>query len=66
MDYIRICEHLLKRYRDRSVELEEMLSNGGAADSTQYSRVVGEISGLRTAQQEIIDLRENMEKAEND
>ena len=46
MDYIRICEHLLKRYRDRSVELEEMLSNGGAADHTQYSRVVGEISGL--------------------
>ena len=66
MDYIRICEHLLKRYRDRSTELEEMLSNGGAADYTQYSRVVGEISGLRTAQQEIIDLRENMEKAEND
>jgi len=43
-----------------------MLSNGSAADYAQYSRVVGEISGLRTAQQEIIDLRNNMEKAEND
>tara|TARA_R110002020_G_scaffold13240_3_gene47760 strand:+ start:923 stop:1123 length:201 start_codon:yes stop_codon:yes gene_type:complete len=66
MDYILVVEHLLKRYRERRTDLEEMLSTGGASDWGQYLRIVGEISGLRTAEQEILDLQKNMERAETE
>ncbi len=66
MDYIRVVEHLLKRYRERIRDLEEMLSTGSASDWGHYLRIVGEISGLRTAEQEIVDLQKNMERAEDD
>ena len=62
MDYIKVVEYLLKKYRDRISSLEETLSSGSVANDEQYQRVVGEISGLRSAEQEIIDLRKNMEK----
>ena len=65
MDYIRVVEHLLKRYRERMRDLEEMLSTGSASDWGHYLRIV-EISGLRTAEQEIVDLQKNMERAEDD
>ena len=62
MDYIKVVEYLLKKYRDRISSLEETLSSGRVAKYEQYQRVVGEISGLRSAEQEIIDLQKNMEK----
>ena len=66
MDYIRVVEYLLKKYRERISSLEETLSSGGVANYEQYQRVVGEISGLRSAEQEIIDLQKNMEKEIDD
>ena len=66
MDYIKVVEYLLKKYRDRISRLEETLSSGSVANYEQYQRVVGEISGLRSAEQEIIDLRKNMEKEVDD
>ncbi len=66
MDYIKFVEYLLKKYRDRISSLEETLSSGSVANYEQYQRVVGEISGLRSAEQEIIDLRKNMEKEIDD
>jgi|TARA_R110000787_G_scaffold124813_2_gene235859 hypothetical protein len=62
MDYIRVVEYLLKKYRERISSLEETLSSGSVSNYEQYQRVVGEISGLRSAEQEIIDLQKNMEK----
>ena len=62
MDYIKVVEHLLKKYRERRVDLEETLASGGASDWGQYQRIVGEVTGLRIAEQEIVDLRKNMEK----
>jgi len=66
MDYIKVVEYLLKKYRDRISSLEETLSSGSVANYEQYQRVVGEISGLRSAEQEIIDLQRNMEKEIDD
>lgn len=63
MDYIKVCEHLLRRYRERRADLEETLATGGVSDYAQYQRIVGEVTGLRICEQEIIDLRKNMEKA---
>ena len=62
MDYIKVCEHLLKKFRGSRTALEETLASGGASDWGQYQRIVGEVTGLRIAEQEIIDLRKNMEK----
>jgi|TARA_R110000803_G_scaffold86921_1_gene153490 hypothetical protein len=62
MDYIRVVEYLLKKYRERISSLEETLSSGSVSNYEQYQYVVGEISGLRSAEQEIIDLQKNMEK----
>ena len=61
MDYIKVCEHLLKRNRERQEDLTETLSSGGVASYEQYQRVVGEVTGLRICEQDIIDLRKNME-----
>jgi len=66
MDYIKVVEYLLKKYRDRISSLEETLSSGSVANYEQYLRVVGEISGLHSAKQEKIDLRKNMEKEIDD
>ncbi len=66
MDYIKVVEYLLKKYRDRISSLEETLSSGSVANYEQYQRVVGEISGLRSAEQEILDLQKNMEKEIDD
>jgi hypothetical protein len=64
VDYIKVCEHLLKKFRGRRTDLEETLASGGASDWGLYQRIVGEVTGLRIAEQEIIDLRKNMEKDE--
>lgn len=64
MDYIKVCEHLLKKFRGRRTDLEETIASGGVSDWGQYQRIVGEVTGLRIAEQEIIDLRKNMEKDE--
>ena len=66
MDYIKVVEYLLKKYRDRISSLEETLSSGSVANYEQYQRVVGEISGLRSAEQEILDLQKTMEKEIDD
>tara|TARA_R100001244_G_scaffold39406_2_gene35470 strand:- start:490 stop:684 length:195 start_codon:yes stop_codon:yes gene_type:complete len=64
VDYIKVCEHLLKKFRGRRTDLEETIASGGVSDWGQYQRIVGEVTGLRIAEQEIIDLRKNMEKDE--
>lgn len=66
MDYIKVVEFLLKKYRERIASLEETLASGGVSNYEQYQRVVGEITGLRSAEQEIIDLQKNMEKEVDD
>ena len=32
MDYIKVCEHLLRKYRERKQNLEETLATGGVSD----------------------------------
>ena len=37
-----------------------MLASGGAKDYPQYQRIIGEITGLEFAEQEILDLHKRM------
>jgi hypothetical protein len=62
MDYVKVVEHLLRRYRERISALEETIISGGVSNHEQYQRVIGEITGLRSAEQEIIDLQHTMER----
>tara|TARA_A100000172_G_C2951005_1_gene79061 strand:- start:155 stop:355 length:201 start_codon:yes stop_codon:yes gene_type:complete len=61
MDFIQYSEHLLRKLRERQTDLKEALATGSATDFVQYQRIVGEISGLNFAEQEITTLHGNME-----
>jgi hypothetical protein len=64
MDFLKYSEYLLRRIRERQETLSRTLSTGSAQDYAQYQRLVGEISGLNFAEQEIVTLHGNLE--END
>ena len=61
MDFIKYSEYLLRKLRERQDDLAQTLATGGAQDFVQYQRIVGEISGLNFAEQEITTLHGNME-----
>tara|TARA_R110000782_G_C14662827_1_gene398047 strand:- start:338 stop:535 length:198 start_codon:yes stop_codon:yes gene_type:complete len=61
VDFIKNSEHLLRKFRERQHELSQILASGGAQDFVQYQRIVGEISGLNFAEQEITTLLGKME-----
>ena len=66
MDFIQYSEHLLRKLRERQDDLTQSLAAGGAQDYVQYQRIVGEISGLNFAEQEITTLLGNMEDIDDD
>lgn len=54
------------RIRERMNELADALSTGNAKDYAEYKSLCGQIHGLATAERELLDLAETMEKAENE
>ena len=66
MDFIKYSEFLLRKFRERQDDLTQSLAAGGAQDYVQYQRIVGEISGLNFAEQEITALHGWMEDVEDD
>jgi hypothetical protein len=53
---------LLKKYSDRRLECERVLINGDAKDYTEYKYLCGIITGLNTAEREVLILQAAMEK----
>tara|TARA_A100001515_G_C4524121_1_gene194558 strand:+ start:215 stop:415 length:201 start_codon:yes stop_codon:yes gene_type:complete len=66
MDFIKYSEFLLRKFRERQEDLTQSLAAGGAQDYVQYQRIVGEISGINFAEQEITALHGRMEDVEDD
>ena len=66
MDFIKTSEHLLRKLRERQHDLSQSLASGRANDYVQYQRIVGEISGVNFAEQEITTLLGNMEDIDDD
>ena len=66
MDFIKYSEYLLRKLRERQDDLAQTLATGGAQDFVQYQRIVGEISGLNFAEQEITALHGRLEDGEDD
>ena len=66
MDFLKYSEYLLSKLRERQDDLAQTLATGGAQDFVQYQRIVGEISGLNFAEQEITALHGRLEDVEDD
>ena len=66
MDFIKYSEFLLRKFRERQEDLTQSLAAGGAQDYVQYQRIVGEISGINFAEQEITALHGRLEDVEDD
>ena len=66
MDFIKYSEYLLRKLRERQDDLAQTLATGGAQDFVQYQRIVGEISWLNFAEQEITALHGRLEDVEDD
>ena len=63
---MRELNYLRDRLKEAKSQRSEYLDSGGAKDYASYQRVVGEISGLSSAINEITDLLKNIEKANDD
>ncbi len=57
MDGLYIFEKFLREIRRRQEDLTEVLKTGGVKDWESYQRVLGELSGLSSAEQIIVDLQ---------
>ena len=66
MDFLKYSEYLLRKLRERQDDLAQTLATGGAQVFVQYQRIVGEISGLNFAEQEITALHGRLEDVEDD
>ena len=66
MDFLKYSEYLLRKLCERQDDLAQTLATGGAQDFVQYQRIVGEISGLNFAEQEITALHGRLEDVEDD
>ena len=57
MDPIYLVQKVLKEIRQRQDELTDVLRTGGVQDWVGYQRILGELSGLSSAERTIIDLQ---------
>tara|TARA_A100001035_G_C27319929_1_gene293585 strand:- start:189 stop:398 length:210 start_codon:yes stop_codon:yes gene_type:complete len=65
MDGLYIVEKTLRDLRKRKEELTDLLATGGVQDWNSYNKVLGELSGLSSAERIIIDLQ-NIKEQEDD
>ena len=57
MDPIYLVQKVLKELRQRQDDLADVLKTGGVQDWEGYQRVLGELSGLSSAERIIVDLQ---------
>ena len=57
MDPIYLVQKVLKEIRQRQDDLTGVLKTGGVQDWEGYQRILGELSGLSSAERIILDLQ---------
>ena len=57
MDPLYIIDKALRELRQRQEDLTEVLVTGGVKDWESYQKILGELSGLSSAERIIIDLQ---------
>jgi hypothetical protein len=55
---------IVKQLDDKILQLQEFISTGNLDKFEEYKKVCGEINGLLTARNYIIDLNKNMENSD--
>tara|TARA_R110000796_G_scaffold104855_1_gene214773 strand:- start:3549 stop:3746 length:198 start_codon:yes stop_codon:yes gene_type:complete len=65
VDGLYIVDKTLREIRKRKEELTELLATGGIQDWNGYNKILGELSGLSSAERIIIDLQ-NIKEQEDD
>ena len=59
-------EVLTKQTDEKVAQIKDYLSEGKAESFEEYKRLCGEIRGLLTARGYILDLKQNLENADDD
>jgi hypothetical protein len=62
MDPIYLVQKVLKEIRQIQDDLTDVLKTGGVQDWEGYQRILGELSGLSSAERIIVDLQNIKEK----
>jgi uncharacterized protein YwgA len=57
VDPLYIIDKVLRELRQRQEDLTEILVTGGVKDWEAYQKILGELSGLSSAERIIIDLQ---------
>ena len=66
MDPVYLVQKILKELRQRQEDLTEVLKTGGVQNWEGYQRILGELSGLSSAERIIIDLQNIQEQNDAD
>jgi len=66
LDAISLSERLLKALRAQIDTRSQALTYGSVKDWESYQRVVGEVTGLTSAEQLVLDLLKKMETVDDD
>lgn len=59
-------EALVHELNQKIIQLKDWIASGQAHDYSEYQKVCGEIKGLLTAQQYILDLKLRMEHSDDE
>jgi hypothetical protein len=59
-------EILVEQLNDKVQQLQEGVANGNATSYEEYKKTCGEIRGLLTARQYILDLKKRMENSDDE
>lgn len=59
-------ELLVAQINDKVQQLQEAVSNGNANSFEEYKKTCGEIRGLLTARQYVLDLKQRMENSDDE
>ena len=65
MDPIYLVQKVLKEIRQRQDDLTDVLRTGGVQDWEGYQRVLGELSGLSSAERILLDLQKKSSEENN-
>lgn len=57
---------LVEQFNEKIQQLQEGVANGNATSYEEYKKTCGEIRGLLTARQYVLDLKKRMENSDDE
>tara|TARA_R100000750_G_C2330419_1_gene89936 strand:- start:440 stop:640 length:201 start_codon:yes stop_codon:yes gene_type:complete len=66
VDSLYLTEKILRELRQRQDDLTDVLKTGGVQDWNSYQKILGELTGLSSAERIVIDLQNIQEQNDGD